>query len=148
MVLILFFIGMVGIIAAFLLQILKISSTRRKNNIIVMILEAVSLAMIIWGIIMQCVCTDKKYYSVSSTVEETVNDISKFSLNQVKEKDTTNEKYTYSIGNANYEIYADSEDIYSIKMNNSKATKVTVQKNKYRNLITLEEKEMYCYIFD
>lgn len=148
MVLILFFIGMVGIIAAFLLHILKISSTRRKNNIIVMILEAVSLAMIIWGIIIQCVCTDKKYYSVSSTVEETVNDISKFSLNQVKEKDTTNEKYTYSIGNANYEIYADSEDIYSIKMNNSKATKVTVQKNKYRNLITLEEKEMYCYIFD
>lgn len=148
MVLILFLIGMVGIIAAFLLQILKISSTRRKNNIIVMILGAVSLAMIIWGIIIQCVCTDKKYYSVSSTVEETVNDISKFSLNQVKEKDTTNEKYTYSIGNANYEIYADSEDIYSVKMNDSKATKVTVQKNKYRNLITLEEKEMYCYIFD
>lgn len=148
MVLILFLIGMVGIIAAFLLQILKISSTRRKNNIIVMILGAVSLAMIIWGIIIQCVCTDKKYYSVSLTVEETVNDISKFSLNQVKEKDTTNEKYTYSIGNANYEIYADSEDIYSIKMNDSKATKVTVQKNKYRNLITLEEKEMYCYIFD
>ena len=51
MVLILFLIGMVGIIAAFLLQILKISSTRRKNNIIVMILGAVSLAMIIWGII-------------------------------------------------------------------------------------------------
>ena len=44
MVLILFLIGMVGIIAAFLLQILKISSTRRKNNIIVMILGVLGFA--------------------------------------------------------------------------------------------------------
>lgn len=91
---------------------------------------------------------NKQDYSLLSTVEETTENITDFSFNQTKEEYTVTEKYAYSIGNGNYELYSDSEDIYSIKMNSSKPNKVTVQKNKYRSNITFKEKEMYCYIFE
>ncbi|WP_440452938.1 hypothetical protein [Ruminococcus intestinalis] len=91
---------------------------------------------------------NKQDYSLLSTVEETTENITDFSFNQTKEEYTVTEKYAYSIGNGNYELYSDSEDIYSIKMNSSKPNKVTVQKNKYRSNITFKEKEMYYYIFE
>lgn len=107
---------------------------------IVIILSISALALIF--------SENKQDYSLLSTVEETTENITDFSFNQTKEEYTVTEKYAYSIGNGNYELYSDSKDIYSIKMNSSKPTKVTVQKNKYKSNITFAEKEMYCYIFE
>lgn len=122
--------------------------SRRRNYGICLILTVVSVVLFIYGIILSVLPANKQDYSLLSTVEETTANITDFSFIQTKEKDTATEKYAYSIGNGNYEIYSNSEDIYSIKMNSSKPTKVTVQKNKYWSNVTFAEKEMYCYIFE
>lgn len=143
MSIILYIIVFILLIFSTALSIIK----QNRNYKICWILTGIAIILFISAFVL-IFSENKQDYSFLSTVEETTENITDFSFIQTKEKDTTTEKYAYSIGNGNYELYSDSEDIYSIKMNSSKPNKVTVQKNKYRSNITFKEKEMYCYIFE
>lgn len=137
-------------IIVFILLIFSTALSIIKENLnykICWILTVIAIILFISAFVL-IFSENKQDYSFLSTVEETTENITDFSFIQTKEKDTTTEKYAYSIGNDNYELYSDSEDVYFIKTNSSNPTKVTVQKNKYRSNITFKEKEMYCYIFE
>ena len=143
MSIILYIIVFILLIFSTALSIIK----ENRNYKICWILTVIAIILFISAFVL-IFSENKQDYSFLSTVEETTENITDFSFIQTKEKDTTTEKYAYSIGNDNYEIYSDSEDVYFIKTNSSNPTKVTVQKNKYRSNITFKEKEMYCYIFE
>lgn len=143
MSIILYIIVFILLIFSTALSIIK----ENRNYKICWILTVIAIILFISAFVL-IFSENKQDYSFLSTVEETTENITDFSFIQTKEKDTTTEKYAYSIGNDNYELYSDSEDVYFIKTNSSNPTKVTVQKNKYRSNITFKEKEMYCYIFE
>lgn len=143
MSIILYIIVFILLIFSTALSIIK----ENRNYKICWILTGIAIILFISAFVL-IFSENKQDYSFLSTVEETTENITDFSFIQTKEKDTTTEKYAYSIGNGNYELYSNSEDVYFIKTNSSNPAKVTVQKNKYRSNITFKEKEMYCYIFE